>query len=53
MTGATKVATFTDSFDVSDSGNRIEVIVNTYNAVGGIIAGVVDSGTFIRQHPQN
>ncbi len=53
MTGATKVATFTDSFDVSDSGNRIEVIVNTYNAAGGIIEGVVDSGTFIRQHPQN
>jgi len=53
MTGATKVATFTDSFDVSDSGNRIEVIVNTYNAAGGIVEGVVDSGTFIRQHPQN
>ncbi len=53
MTGATKVATFTDSFDVSDSGNRIEVIVDTFNAVGGIIEGLVDSGTFIRQHPQN
>ena len=53
MTGATKVATFTDSFDVSDSGNRIEVIVNTYNAAGGIVEGVVDSGTFIRLHPQN
>ena len=52
MTGATKVLTFTDSFDVSDSGNRIEVIVNTLNAVGGFAEGLVESGTLIRQQPR-
>ena len=53
MTGATLTATYTDSFDVSDSGNRIEVIANTLNAVGGFAEGLVESGTLIRQHPQN
>jgi hypothetical protein len=59
ITGATKVADFTTSFDVSDSGNRIETILKTYNAVtsafsvAGSVKGAVFSATSIRQHPQD
>ncbi len=63
-TGSTKVATFTFSFDVSDSGNRIESITTGYSAitsaepvsfpsVAGSIKGVVFSQTGIRLQPQD
>ena len=58
-TGATKVGNFTNSFDVSDSGNRIEFINTGYSAVdsafsvAGSVQGSVFSRTAIRQHPQN
>ena len=58
-TGATKVADFTNSFDVSDSGNRFEIINTGYTAVtsafsvAGSVTGLVFSQTSIRQHPQD
>jgi len=58
-TGATKVADFTSSFDVSDSGNRIESILTGFSAVNsafsvaGSVKGNVFSQTAIRQHPQD
>jgi hypothetical protein len=54
-TGATKVVTFTFSFDVSDSGNRIETVVTGFTAVAsafsvaGSVQGEVFSQTAIRQ----
>jgi hypothetical protein len=48
-TGATLTATGTLSFVVSDSGNRIEMLVPSFNSVGGNVAGAVFSQTFIRQ----
>jgi len=53
--GATKVADFTVSFDVSDSGNRVESIttgftaVNSAFSVAGSVQGNVFSQTAIRQ----
>jgi hypothetical protein len=55
-TGATKVATFTFSFDVSDSGNRIELILTSSSPVGGaprVVAGLVFSATVIRLQRQD
>jgi hypothetical protein len=62
--GATKTGTFTFSFDVSDSGNRIESITTGFSAVtsaepvpfpsvAGSVKGLVLSQTSIRQHPQD
>jgi hypothetical protein len=58
-TGATLTATGSFSFDVSDSGNRIEFLGTSYNAatsafsVAGSIQGFVFSETAIRQGTQN
>lgn len=54
-TGATQVAAGTQSFVVSDSGNRIEFVVTGFSAidsafsVAGSIQGLVQSATSIRQ----
>ena len=64
VTGATKTGTFTFSFDVSDSGNRIESIITSFSAVtsaepvpfpsvAGSIEGFVFSQTAIRLQPQD
>ena len=58
-TGATLVRTGTISFDVSDSGNRIELINTGFNpvtsafSVAGSLRGLVFSETAIRQGTQN
>jgi hypothetical protein len=58
-TGATQVNTTTFSFDVSDSGNRIETITTGFTAVtsafslAGSVNGVVFSQTAIRLQPQD
>ena len=59
-TGATLEETGTFSFDVSDSGNRIESIVTSLTAVdsalgsvAGSINGAVITNTAIRQQPQD
>jgi len=55
MTGATKMATFTGSFIVSDSGNRIESITTNFSAVTsavsleGSVKGFVFTSVAIRQ----
>jgi len=62
--GATKVADFTFSFDVSDSGDRIESIITGFSevtsaepvafpSVAGSIKGLVFSQTGIRLQPQD
>ena len=57
-TGATLTVTGTVSYDVSDSGNRIEYIVTGFTAVDSAFStagsqnGVVFSNTAIRQQPR-
>jgi hypothetical protein len=58
-TGATLTATGTDTFVVSDSGNRIETIVTGLTpvasafSVAGSVNGAVITYTAIRQQPQD
>jgi hypothetical protein len=55
LTGATLTTITTDTFIVSDSGNRIESIATSFNrvdsafSVAGSIKGVAFSATYIRQ----
>jgi len=58
-TVAKKIGTFDFSFDVSDSGNRIEIILTGFDAVtspfsvAGSVSGGVFSATAIRLRPQD